>query len=649
MGTRELILGTAGHIDHGKTALVRALTGIDTDRLEEERERGISIDIGFAHLDLNLGLDGADGTDGERLRLGIVDVPGHERFIRNMLAGATGIDVALLVVAADDSIMPQTREHLEILQLLGIRHGLIAITKADLVGDDWLEMIEAEIRETVAGTFLDGAPIITTSVVDGRGLDALRQALSDVCAGLERRPSVDAFRLAIDRSFVLQGLGTVVTGTVWSGRLAVGDEIAWLPAGRRVRVRGLQMHGTSVDVVEAGQRAAVNLADVHHTEIHRGHEIAAPGFLHPARCITVELRVLPDAPWAVRHRAHVRLHIGTQELIASVRILEHTEIEPGGSGAAQLVCAEPAIAVGRQPLVIRAESPLRTLGGGVVLHPDDVWIARRDAASHRLLPALASEDAEARAEAALRFHPMDDGNELDLCRAISVERAAVPKLLDRLERSGRVVTIDLGQRRGRRHLHRGAFEELAARVVKAVERLHEAARIEPFVPRARLLARLDYLEPVVIEAVVHRMVERGDIVPHEGGVALAGFHPTLTHAQRHLRSGVLERYLKAGWAPPDAAAIAATLRARESDVRTILDLCVAEGHLVHVDGELYLHRKWVEELRRRVVHRLREQDGLTVSEIKTLLETSRKYAVPICEYLDRVGVTKRAGDVRVLA
>src|SRR5436309_4778766 len=354
---RDLILGTAGHIDHGKTSLVKALTGIDTDRLPEEKARGITIDIGFATLDLG------------DFRLGIVDVPGHERFIKNMLAGATGIDLAILVVAADDSVMPQTREHLEILRLLGLRHGVIALTKCDLVDETTREVAELEIRELVQGSFLESAPIVRTSANTGEGLEALKTAITEVCRKIEDRPGHEGFRLAIDRSFIVQGHGTVVTGSVTSGSVRVGEEVEWLPRGEKVRIRSLQNHDRPVEEVHRGQRAAINLAGVHHEDVVRGQEIATPGYLTPSRTVTVRLHCLRDARRAIKHRLPVRFHVGTAEVMGTVSLLDCDSIEPGGWGLAQLFLEEPATTVWGQAFVLRTSSATQTLGGGQVLQP----------------------------------------------------------------------------------------------------------------------------------------------------------------------------------------------------------------------------------------------------------------------------------------
>src|SRR5438477_5332914 len=388
---RDLILGTAGHIDHGKTSLVKARTGIDCDRLPEEKARGITIDIGFAHLDLG------------DFRLGIVDVPGHERFVKNMLAGATGIDLALLVVAADDSVMPQTREHLEILKLLGIRRGLVALTKADLVDDTTREVVELEVRELVRGSFLADAPIIPTSAQTGMGVEELKAALVDVCRKVTEEPAAEWFRLPIDRAFVVQGHGTVVTGSVTSGSVKVGDELEWQPRGERVRVRSLQNHDQPVEEVHRGQRAAINLAGIRHEDVIRGQEIATPGYLMPSRTVTVRLHCLRDARRPIKHRLPVRFHDGTAEVMGTVSLLDCDSIEPGAWGLAQLFLEEPATTVWGQPFVIRTSSATQTLGGGQVLQPVARKVRRRHLEVLERIERLWSGDALERARAVAWF------------------------------------------------------------------------------------------------------------------------------------------------------------------------------------------------------------------------------------------------------
>ncbi|MCH7791464.1 MAG: selenocysteine-specific translation elongation factor [Planctomycetes bacterium] len=632
---RELILGTAGHIDHGKTALVRALTGVDTDRLPQEKQRGITIDIGFADL-----------TIGD-VHFGIVDVPGHERFVKNMLAGAVGIDMALLVVAADDSVMPQTREHLAIMRLLGIGRGVIALTKSDLVEASWLDLVRDDIRTLTAGTFLEGAAIVATSTKAGVGLDKLREALSEAATATPQRTSDGPFRLVIDRSFVLEGRGTVVTGTAWSGRVGVGDELEWLPVRRRVRVRAIQTHGRSVDAAVAGQRVALNLSGAHHSEIARGHELAAPGSLEPSRRITVRLGTLADGARPIRHRSRVRLHIGSSELMASVRLLDGPEVRPGEYGIAQLVCAQPVVARCRQPFVVRGESPVTTLGGGIVLQPTPGPISRRDPASCARLADLGSDDPSVRAETAVFFRDTRRWDFADLEREADLAPGSVKDVIEGLTSDGRLVAVPASTDAGAL-LHRDRFEQLTARVMASMRALHAAAPLESAIPRSRLASELAYVEERLLDGVLDLLARRGDIRMKGDGIALSSFEPALSERQLSLCEHVDRVYRDAAFRPPLQKDLAVQLDASESELAPVIELCVSRGRLVRIGSGFVLHARREEELRQRIAGRLREIGEMTVSQIKDELDSSRKYAVPICEYLDRIGVTRRVGNVRVI-
>ena len=638
MSQRELILGTAGHIDHGKTALVRALTGIDTDRLREEKQRGISIDLGFAHLDL----------DGHRL--GIVDVPGHERFIRNMLAGASGIDLALLVVAADDSVMPQTREHLMILQLLGVTRGVIALTKLDLAEASWIDLVEQEVRELTSGTFLENAPIIRTSTVTGAGLDDLRSALAGVCETVDRAPEPAhgvPFRLAVDRSFVLPGLGTVVTGTVRSGRVTVGDDLDWLPVGRTVRVRGIHSHGAGAQTASRGQRAALNIPAAHHTEIIRGHEVASPGYLAPSTLLTVRLNLLATSPWPLKHRGRVRLYLGTSEIMAGVALLDRRVLEPGDSCLAQLYCAAPVVAVCRQPFVIRAESPLWTIGGGSVLQPVAGRFSRRDDDAVRRLEPLESDREHVRAAGAVYFNGARPLTAYDLCREAGVSPDRAESVLRRLDEQG--ITQVLGHGASARRLHRDVYAELRDAVVEALRRFHDGSPLETAMPVVTLAQRLHYLDRAAVLGIVARLRGEKVLTGSDQNVALADFAPVLTQAQQRLHGAIVSAFETAGLTPPAVAELSRNLDVAEEQLRPIIELCVNQGHLARLGEGMFLHRDQEALVRRRLEDELRSGDGMTMSEIKSVLGVSRKYAVPICEYLDRIGFTRRVNDRRVLA
>ena len=631
---RDLILGTAGHIDHGKTSLVKALTGIDCDRLPEEKSRGITIDIGFAILDL------------PTVRLGIVDVPGHERFIKNMLAGATGIDLALLVVAADDSVMPQTREHLEILRLLGLRHGVVALTKCDLVDDTTREVVELEIRELVQSTFLANAPIIATSAQKGTGLAELRAALSEASAEAHERTGNDWFRLAIDRSFIVQGHGTVVTGSVTSGSLNVGDELEWQPRGERVRVRSLQNHDRPVEEVHRGQRAALNLAGVHHEDVVRGQELATPGYLVPSRVLTVRLHCLADARRPIKHRASVRFHIGTAEIMATISLLDCDAVDPGGWGLAQIFLEERATATWGQPFVIRGPSATQTLGGGQVLQPAAKKIRRRHLEMLERIERLWSGAAEERALEVGWFGAFGGFTEADLVRGANIEPAQTRALIDGLKQNGKLVEVAVGSAR-RLLLHADVLAELDQRILGALGRLHEEFPLMASHDRQKVQSRFDYVgDDALVQAAVDRLIQQKKLVGDLRRIARADHKPKLSGALRKLKEKLVLAYHEQRFQPPDPASFMGQAGGNAASLADLIELCVAEGHLVRVTEDILLHAETESAMRRLISNKLSSGSGLTVAEIRDLLGTTRKYAVPLCEYLDRIGLTRREGDLR---
>ncbi|MER3416674.1 MAG: selenocysteine-specific translation elongation factor [Gemmataceae bacterium] len=634
---RHLILGTAGHIDHGKTSLVKALTGIDCDRLPEEKARGITIDIGFAHLDL-------DGY-----RLGIVDVPGHERFIRNMLAGATGIDMCLLVVAADDSVMPQTREHLEILQLLGLQHGVVALTKTDLVDETTREVTELEVRELVQGTFLESAPIVATSAVTGAGLDRLKQELLGVCRRIVAKQSHEPFRMAIDRAFVVQGHGTVVTGSVTSGVLRVGDEVEWLPAGERLRVRSLQNHEQPVEEVRRGMRAAINLAGLRHEAVRRGQEVATPGYLQPSRILTVRLHCLRDAPTPVRHRYPVHVHIGTGEVMGRIALLDCDRLDPGGWALAQVFLDEPVVAVWGQPFVVRTPAATATLGGGHVLQPTARKIRRRHLEVLERVERLWTGSPSVRVLEAAWFCGIHGVRADDLYRLAGIGLDEAPILVEQSVHQGALQRLPLGLGR-ERILHRDILDDLEQRILAAVARMHDEYPLLTSLDRVRIQGQFDYLgDAELVEQVIERLLRTGRLTGDARRLALPTHKPRLSAAQKKLKERIVASYREAGFAPPDADSFLPIAGGQAGVLKDLLELCVAEGELVPLAEGLYLHAQWEEEMRRRVQEKLHQAGALTVAEIRDLLGTTRKYAVPMCEYLDRIGVTRREGDLRVLA
>lgn len=612
-----MIVGTAGHIDHGKTALVRALTGVDGDRLPEEKRRGITIELGFAPL----ALDGVGVA-------GVVDVPGHEAFVRTMLAGATGVDVALLVVAADEGVMPQTREHLAILDLLGVRAGVVALTKCDLVEDEWRALVADDVRAALAGTALEDAPIVATSVVAGVGLDALRLALGDALRALPARDADDLFRLPIDRAFTIRGTGTVVTGTVWSGSLT-RDAHAWLlPHGRAVRVRGLQAHGTAVPAVHAGARAAVALAAVEVGELHRGAVLVGDDRWRASDVLRADVRLLADSPAALGPRTRVLLHLGTQEVVARV-VAEGGALAPGEGRAVRLVAEAPVVARAGDRFVLRALSPLATIGGGVITDPH---APRRARPWH----GVASDPAARLARL------LDEARAAGVSvRALPVRAGVAPAALDRL-----LGTIPAARRVGDLLVARAACDAVAAAAVALVEARHAAAPLEPGQPvqalRAALAARHG-ASPSVVEAVLDGLVREGTLGVDGGLVRRAGWTPQLDARQQALAARLEERLAAVGIDPPPLAELAGELG---PDVAPLAALAERAGRLVALEPDRLVSPAALDAAVAVLDAALTRGETYTPGAIREALGVSRRAVMPFLEWTDRTGLTDRLPDGR---
>lgn len=632
----DLILGTAGHIDHGKTALVRALTGTDTDRLPEEKRRGITIELGFAALQLG------------DFQLGIVDVPGHERFVRNMLCGATGMELALLVVAANESIRPQSREHFEILQLLGVSQGVVAITKCDLVDDLQRQKVEEEIRSWVEGTFLEHAPRVFTSTLTGEGLATLRDELEQAARRVaQARPVAAAmtpFRLPVDRSFTLTGHGTVVTGSVLSGECRVGDTVEIQPGGLRARVRGLRNHDRPVERVGRGMRAALNLAGVDHQSLGRGQELATPSFPHASRCLAATIDVLPSAPRPLADRTRVKLHVGTAEVGAVVRLFSPTPIAPGKQGLAQLFLNTPVAVAWNQPLILRVETPVATCAGGRVLVPECPRVRRTDYPALEMVSRMVSPDPRLRVAAAVYLAGFSPWAPSDLTRMAGVENGDA--VVEELLRNGDFVAVDSASRR-RYVVHRGQLAVLQQRLVSTLAKFHARQPLQPSFPVSALAAGFQYVgdEALVAKALDALHLDRK--VHFDGQKAsLTGTGPRLTPADAQLLRDLVAAIGKGGMQPPTLKELQQQLPRRATAIPQLLAVAVQQGDLVEFGAGFYLGSEQDGRSRELLGAALARGAGLTVSQIREILQTSRKYAVPYCEYLDRTGFTVRRGDLR---
>lgn len=616
---------------------MRALTGVDTDRLPEEKQRGLTIDLGFAELDL-----------GEFV-LGIVDVPGHERFIRNMLAGAAGNDLAMLVVAADDSVMPQTREHLEILKLLDVQHGVTVITKSDLAENDQLEMVEHDIRELVQGTFLEDGKVVRTSGITGHGIDELTSALAELCQSLRRESYQMPFRMAIDRSFTVSGVGAVVTGSVASGTIELGNVVEHLPTRQALRVRSIESHGREVASVRHGQRAAIGLAGIHHRDVKRGNEIATPGYLAPSRILTARLSISRQSPWPLKHREDIRLHIGTSECVANVSLLEQSSLASDESALVQLFTESPVTAVAHQPFVIRALSPAVTMGGGQVLQPLSQRISRPDRQKIRFTKGIASDSEAARVSAALQSYGLAGWTELQLVRDSAVASVRLKEVFNQLVSDSTLVALHLKSHE-KVLVHKEAVESVESKVVDSLSLFHEQQPLTSSMPRRQLLQQMRRAdsEPVMV-AILDRMATQQKLIAHADGVARAGFSPQMNEQTQALFDKVVYAYRSSKFKPPTFDELTSETNIPAPEMRKIIALAVDQGQLTQITSQLYLFTGNERQMLEIVDRQLSKDDGLTVSQIKQLLGTSRKFAVPFCEYLDRIGITRRKGDVRMRA
>ncbi len=617
------VIGTAGHVDHGKSTLVQALTGIDPDRLREEKERGMTIDLGFAWLTL---------PGGEEVS--IVDVPGHERFIKNMLAGVGGVDIALLVVAADEGVMPQTREHLAILDLLQVRTGVVAVTKADLVEPDWLELVQADIAETLEGTSLAGSPLIPCSAVTREGLPELLAALEAALAKTEAKRDIGRPRLAIDRVFTVSGFGTVVTGTLIDGVLRSGQEVVVEPGGLRSRVRGLQSHKQRVERAEPGSRTAVNLGNVGTEELHRGQVLTTPGWLSPTTAVDVRLRMTGDATHPLRHNAQTTFHTGAAEAPARVRLLDSDELPAGAEGWAQVRLFEPVAVARGDSFVLR--SPNETLGGGTIV---DVHARRHRRRHEATLASLASLERGTPEESLYEVLSRHEPATLDLLvRETSLGAEAVRAALANLLAEGRAVAIGGEPPAPAAQLYTLAgYQRLSDRALAAVAAFLKDHPLRAGMPREELKSRLG-LNPRLFTSLLEHWLAGGVLEECGAAVAPPGHAVSLTPAQQ----AEADRFLAALRANPYAPA------PEHVPDRELVAYLAESGAVVPVAEGIVFDAAAYREMVERIVAHLREQPTITLAQVRDLFGTSRRYAQALLEHLDDRRVTRRVGDERVL-
>ena len=632
---KHLIIGTAGHVDHGKTALVRAMTGVDTDRLKEEKERGISIELGFAFLNLPGGR-----------RAGIVDVPGHEKFIKNMLAGAGGFDLVLLVIAADEGVMPQTREHLDIIQLLQVNKGIVVLTKCDLVEQEWLDLVKEDVKDFLKGTVLENAPVAAVSAVTREGISELLDLIDQTVKGIEPKAVLGQPRLPVDRVFTITGFGTVVTGTLLSGVIKVGDVVEVQPEGLSARIRSVQVHGEKVETAEAGQRVAVNLAGLDVEQIERGSVVAGPKMIKPSQRLDVRLLLLNSAARPLKNRARVRFYLGTRETLGRVVLLDREELEPGSMVYAQIVLEEQAVPVKGDRFVIRSYSPMRTIGGGVVIDPSPKRKHKRF--RDEVLSALATRERGTPAEIVQHF--LDGNSSLLLPAEVAAGTGLQEKeVLEAASVLANEKKVKLISGDGKSYL---VSIEVYTRWLEEIKKMaagfHREFPLRVGYPKEELRSRkFQSFTNKTFQLLLSEMEKEDTIRVLPQAVALKDFETGPDTEQKGQIQQIGQIMNEAEFLPPSWADLIGTLGINEAKGSELLQYLLRTGKIVKVAEELYFQKNILEEAVTKVTSYLRERGEITVGELRDLLKTSRKYALPLLEYFDREKLTRRVGDKRL--
>jgi len=632
---KHLILGTAGHVDHGKTALVKALTGVDTDRLEEEKKRGITIVLGFAELELPGGV-----------QVGIVDVPGHERFVNQMLAGVGGVDLVMLIIAADEGIMPQTREHFDICRLLNIRRGLTVITKTDLVDGDWLQLVTQDVEALTQDTFLQGGGIYPVSSKTGQGIPELIEGLSRICEGVEPRGSAGVFRLPVDRVFTMKGFGTVVTGTLVSGSVRNGETVEILPRGLTAKVRGIEVHDRPVNQALAGQRTALNLQGIEKDRIERGDTVTAPGLLSPTFMVDTRITLLPDVKKPLKNRSLIRFYIGAMRCLANLVLLDREELRPDEGGYAQIRLRDPVVAMGGDRFILRSVSENRTIGGGQILDP---LPGKHTASDPGVIPSLQIlEQGEVDEKASVFLHHSGFKG-MDLagfrCR-LPITEGAAKKILQKLREKGKAVTIIPETLH---LLHEDYYGLSKEKVINILKAFHENRPLEPGMPKAELYSRFSMItHEKVLQAILSRLERGGKIHVQENLVRLSEHRVSLDQEEAAAVGKIRELYRRAGLKPPSSKTLPETLGLDADHAADLMRHLISTGNLVHIQGDLFMDPASLQEAKDKVQTFLDQKGEISVSEMRDLLDSTRKYLIPLLEYFDAIGFTARKGDKRIL-
>jgi selenocysteine-specific elongation factor len=631
---KHVILGTAGHIDHGKTALVKALTGVDTDRLKVEKERGITTELGFTFLDLPSGI-----------RMGIVDVPGHEKFVKHMVAGVWGIDLVALIIATDEGVMPQTREHLDICRLLEVRKGLVILTKIDLVDQDLLGLVKEEVTDIVKGTFLKDAPILPVSSVTREGIPQLISALDRLSQEVQARSTEGLFRLPIDRVFVMKGFGTVVTGTVVSGALSVGESIQILPSGIEAKVRTLQVYGRPVQKAVAGQRAAVNLQGIETSAVERGDVLVHTHTLAPTRMLDVYIEYLPSAERPLKNRTRQRFHIGTNLTSASIFLLDREELIPGESGFAQLRLEAPVVALPHDRFVIRGSGVIQTLGGGVVIDAHPTRHKRNAPSVIKDLTTLREGSDDQAIAQHIRRSGMGGIASDDLLKRVPTSSPELQKVIKKMIDQGEALLIDPEKMKV---IDIRCYHQLREMTLAQLKQFHQRFPMKSGLAKEELRTKLPMeVDVKLFQILINGLIQSKEILLEKEKLRLSTHHIS-SMDEKGLIKRVEEAVLKAGLQSPSAKELSEAWSEKEEGVQAVFEHLVHEGVLVKVKSGIYIHRVPFEHLKEALVSYLKKNKEITTPQFKEMTNASRKYAIPLIEYFDQIKLTIRLGEKRVL-
>jgi selenocysteine-specific elongation factor len=626
----NITLGTAGHIDHGKTALVKSLTGCETDRLREEKERGMSIELGFAPCTVA----GAE--------VGIVDVPGHEHFIKTMVAGASGMDGVILVVAADDGVMPQTREHLDILTLLGMTHGLVALTKIDRVDAELLEMVQADLRAFLQGTFLADAPILPVSNVTGDGFGGFIEALSDMVRAIKPKAVDGVFRLPVERAFSVKGYGTVVSGIPVSGQANVGDEVVLLPAGLAGRIKAIQVYGRDSETVLAGQCAALNMRHWDHAAIERDNVIAAPGYFQAEEWCVCRLRLLPQERLVLKTGTQVKFHTGTSEVLATLHLLRDGNLVAGNEDFVQVRLNHPVVVGPGDRFIVRSLTPVQTVGGGVILEPVSRRLKRNRPGLVESLTQQAGAvgDVPAYVEHCIRTAEGLAASQSEICQRAKVQPERFQPILEVLRSRNSIV--DLG---GGLYIHKATADEAIGRVVELITRFHSQSPKSPGMSSEELGETCGWGK-AVLDGVLNLAVKAGRIEERARRFAVTGHRETFSEQESRLLEAVEKAFADQLFHPPDVDQVPAQVGLSAEEVKRAIRLLMEHDRLVRVSEEVIFHKKAIDRAREVLIEYFRTQNRLDSVQFKYLIDTTRKYAIPLLDHMDRIGVTSRVGNTR---